>query len=34
VEKEKLKLSDESVRKLIIEEGLWKPRKAKKVVWS
>jgi transposase len=31
-EKEKLKLSDESVRKLMIEEGLWKPRKAKKVV--
>jgi transposase len=32
VEKEKLKLSDESVRQLMIEEGLWKPRKAKKVV--
>ena len=32
VEKEKLKLSDESLRKLMIEEGLWKPRKAKKVV--
>ena len=32
VEKEKLKLSDESVRKLMIEEGLWKPRKARKVV--
>lgn len=32
VEKEKLKLSDESVRKLMIEEKLWKPRKAKKVV--
>lgn len=32
VEKEKLKLSDESVRKLMIEEGLWKARKAKKVV--
>lgn len=41
VEKEKLKLSDESVRKLtpalasgasVIAEGLWKPRKAKKVV--
>jgi hypothetical protein len=32
VEKEKLKLSDESVRKLMIEEELWKPRKAKKVV--
>jgi transposase len=31
-EKEKLKLSDESVRKLMIEENLWKPRKAKKVV--
>ena len=30
VEKEKLKLSDESVRKLMIEEELWKPRKAKK----
>jgi transposase len=32
VEKEKLKLSDESVRQLMIAEGLWKPRKAKKVV--
>src|SRR5512139_1697943 len=32
VEKDKLTLSDESVRKLMIEEGLWKPRKAKKVV--
>jgi transposase len=32
VEREKLKLSDESVRKLMIEESLWKPRKAKKVV--
>ena len=32
VEREKLKLSDESVRKLMIAEGLWKPRKAKKVV--
>jgi transposase len=32
VEKDKLKLSDESVRQLMIEEGLWKPRKAKKVV--
>lgn len=32
VEKEKLKLSDESVRRLMIEEDLWKPRKAKKVV--
>jgi transposase len=31
VEKEKLKLSDESVRKLMIEEDLWKARKAKKV---
>jgi len=31
VEKEKLKLSDESVRKLMIEEGLWKARKAKQV---
>jgi transposase len=30
VEKEKLQLSDESVRKLMIEEGLWKPRKVKK----
>ena len=32
VEKEKLKFSDESVRKLMIAEGLWKARKAKKVV--
>ena len=32
VEKEKLKLSDESVRKLMIEEDLWKPRKVKRVV--
>ena len=32
VEKEKLTLSDESVRKLMIEENLWKVRKAKKVV--
>ena len=32
VEREKLKLSDESLRKLMIEENLWKPRKAKKVV--
>jgi transposase len=32
VEREKLKLSDESVRQLMIAEGLWKPRKAKKVV--
>jgi transposase len=31
VEKEKLQLSDESVRKLMIAEGLWKARKAKKV---
>ncbi|HXF28591.1 MAG TPA: ISNCY family transposase [Chlamydiales bacterium] len=31
VEKDKLKLSDESVRKLMIEEDLWKARKAKKV---
>ncbi len=30
VEKEKLQLSDESVRQLMIAEGLWKPRKAKK----
>lgn len=32
VEKEKLQLSDESVRQLMIAEDLWKPRKAKKVV--
>jgi transposase len=32
VEKEKLKLSDESVRQLMIEEGLWKARRAKKVI--
>src|SRR6266542_4457112 len=32
VEKEKLKLSDESVRQLMIAEGLWKPRKVKKGV--
>ena len=32
VEREKLKLSDESVRQLMIAEGLWKPRKVKKVV--
>ena len=32
VEREKLKLSDESVRQLMIREDLWKPRKAKKVV--
>ena len=31
VEKDKLKLSDESVRKLMVEEGLWKARKAKQV---
>jgi len=31
VEKEKLKLSDESVRKLMIAEDLWKARKVKKV---
>ncbi|MGZ9223114.1 MAG: ISNCY family transposase [Anaerolineales bacterium] len=32
VEKEKLKLSDESVRQLMIAEDLWKPRKVKKIV--
>jgi transposase len=32
VEKDKLQFSVESVRKLMIEEGLWKPRKLKKVV--
>ncbi len=32
VEREELKLSDESVRKLMIAEGLWKARKAKKAV--
>src|SRR5512133_3583764 len=32
VEKDKLKLSDESVRQLMIAEGLWKARKTKKVV--
>ena len=32
VEKDKLQLSDESVRQLMIAEDLWKPRKAKKVV--
>ena len=32
VEKEKLKLSKESVRKLMIAEGLWKARKARKMV--
>jgi Helix-turn-helix domain len=31
VEKEKLQLSDESVRQLMIAEDLWKARKAKKV---
>jgi transposase len=31
VEKERLKLSDESVRKLMIEEGLWKARTAQQV---
>ncbi len=31
VEKDKLQLSDESVRQLMIAEGLWKARKAKKV---
>lgn len=30
VEQEKIKLSDESVRQLMIAEELWKPRKAKK----
>jgi transposase len=30
VEKERLQLSDESVRQLMIAEGLWKPHKAKK----
>jgi len=32
VEKEKLKLSVESVRKIMIEENLWKSRKLKKIV--
>lgn len=32
VERDKLQLSDESVRQLMIEENLWKPRKAKKAV--
>jgi transposase len=32
VEKEQLKISDESVRQLMIAEGLWKARKAKKAV--
>jgi hypothetical protein len=31
LEKDKLQLSDESVRQLMIAEDLWKPRKAKKV---
>jgi len=31
VEKHKLKISDESVRKLMIAEGLWKPKRAKRV---
>jgi transposase len=32
VEVEGLKISDESVRQMMIEEGLWKPKKAQKVV--
>jgi len=32
VELEGLRISDESVRQLMIEEGLWKPKKARKVV--
>jgi len=32
VEKDKLQLSVESVRKIMIEEGLWKSRKLKKIV--
>jgi len=32
VEKEKLKISDESIRKIMIEEGMWKSRKLKKIV--
>lgn len=32
VEKDKLRLSVESVRKIMIEENLWKPRKLKKIV--
>ncbi|MDP2377574.1 MAG: ISNCY family transposase [Reyranella sp.] len=32
VEKDKLQLSVESVRKIMIEEDLWKPRKLKKIV--
>ena len=31
VEKHQLKISDESVRKLMIAEGLWKPKRAKRV---
>jgi len=31
VEKHKLQISDESVRKLMIAEGLWKPKRAKRV---
>ncbi|HSV85812.1 MAG TPA: helix-turn-helix domain-containing protein, partial [Levilinea sp.] len=31
IEKHKLKISDESVRKLMIAEGLWKPKRAKRV---
>ena len=31
VEKHKLKISDESVRQLMIGEGLWKPKRAKRV---
>jgi len=32
VEKDKLKISDESIRKIMIEEELWKSRKLKKIV--
>jgi len=32
IEKDKLKLSDESVRKIMIEEGLWQARKTRKIV--
>lgn len=32
VEKHHLKISDESVRKLMIAEGLWKPKRAKRVM--
>lgn len=32
IEKDKLKLSDESVRKVMIEEGLWQARKTRKIV--